>query len=200
MTASHINDPIQSSADHRRLIIGWSIVAGLSFSELMGALYGRPSVLAPYPAITAFVAAVGQWVPMVHSFARCAARLDAGSGLMLALNVAFFPVKLAALYYAYPTSSKSPHKGFKAFFGGVYVLLYALVGLVPAYVWLYYFDPGDMGLNSLNRKTSALCAGGWGGFITQLIQGGFALVCALFSLILLSAIFRNFRHAFRFKR
>jgi hypothetical protein len=193
-------DPVQPPVTRSRLIIGWSVVIGLSFLELMAAVYGRPSVLTPYPAITAFVAAVGQWVPMVHSFARCAARLDSGSGLMLALNMAFLPVKLMALYYAYPISLKSPDRGLKAFMGGFYVLLYALVGLVPAYIWGYYFDPGDMGLNSLNRKASALCSGGFSGFTVALIQGGFALVCAFFSLILFAGIFRSLINAFWVKR
>jgi len=190
----------QSLARSRRLIIGWGVVIGLSFLELLAALYGRPSVLVPYPAITELVSAVGQWIPMVQSFARCAARLDTGGGLMLALNMAFFPVKLAALYYAYPISSKSPNKGLKAFLGGLYVLLYALVGLVPAYVWGFYFDPGDMGLNSLNRKASALCSGGFSGFVVELIQGGFALLCALFSLNLFASIFRSLITAFGVKR
>lgn len=200
MKAAQSIDPAQSPVTRSRLIIGWGIVIGLSLLELTAALYGRPSVLATYPAIAAFVGATGQWVPMVQSFAHCAARFDAGSGLMLALNVAFFPVKLIALYCAYPIRLEILHKGLKALFGGFYVLMYALVGLVPAYIWGYYFDAGDMGLNSLNRKASALCAGGWSGFTTQLVQGGFALVCAFFSVILFTGIFRSLMNAILTKR
>ncbi|WP_139200884.1 hypothetical protein [Polaromonas sp. JS666] len=178
------------------MIIGWGVVIGLSFLELMASLYGRPSVLVPYPEITAFVAAVGQWVPMVQSFARCAAGLDTGSGLMLALDAVFFPIKLVALYYAHPRQLLQLVRGWRAVWGAFYVFLFAAVALVPTYIWGWLFAPGDAGLASINRKTSALCAGGGAAFFAALIQGGFALSCAYFSVVILRSVFDSLVRVF----
>lgn len=190
MKLSKTIDLIETTPNRQRLFIGWGIVIGLSLFELLAVLYGRPSALANYPVLTKFVSVIGEWVPLVQSFSRCAARFDAGSGLMLALNVVFFPIKLAALYYAHPKKLSNPDKGLRAIWGSFYMFLIALVATIPTYIWLL-FAPGDSGLASINKKTSALCSGGLPAFMAEVVQGGFALLGAYVSLVIFIGIFRS---------
>ena len=184
-------DLVQPGAPRRNAIVGWGIVVGLTFLEMLAVLFGKPSVLKAYPLIASFVAAVGEWIPLVQSFGRCAARVDAGSGLMLALNVVFFPIKLAALYFAHPKKIANPDRGWRGIFGVLYVFLIALVALVPTYIYGWIFAPGDSGLGAINKKTSALCHGGLSGFFSGMIQSGFSLLCAYVSLVIFIGILRS---------
>jgi hypothetical protein len=132
----------------------------------------------------------------VDSFARCAAKLDTGSGLMLALNAVLFPFKLAAIYYAHPKKMQNPDKGWKAVFGTFYVFMIALVALVPLYLWFGgLVAPGDYGLSTINRKVKSLCIGGFPGFRASLIQGGFALAGTYVSLLIFISIGRSIKAA-----
>lgn len=186
----------QSGITTRRLV-GWGIVVTLCFLELLAALYAAPSVLIRTPWVLGLVEKIGEWVPLVQSFSRCAAKLDSGSGLMLALNVIFFPIKLGAIYYAHPKKLQNPDKGWKAAFGTFYVFLIALVALVP--ILLFYVGWGNVaestGLSSIDRKMVALCRGGTAGFIASVIQGGFAMLGAYVSLIIFLGIGRSFKAA-----
>lgn len=174
-----------------RLYVGWCILIGLTLLELLAVLYGKPSALQPYPFISAFVRAVGEWVPVVQSFGRCAAQVDAGTGLMLALNATFFPFKLAAVYFAHPKKLTNPDQGWRAVWGMFYMLLIAVVALLPAYIWGWMFAPGDIGLASINKKTSTLCSGGWDAFVSASIQGGFAVLGAYVSIVIFVGLARS---------
>lgn len=176
-----------------RLYVGWCILIGLTLLELLAVLYGKPSALQPYPFISAFVRAVGEWVPVVQSFGRCAAQVDAGTGLMLALNATFFPFKLAAVYFAHPKKLTNPDQGWRAVWGMFYMFLIAVVALVP--VLMFYVGWGNAGepsdLLSVRRKFSALCAGGPQAFIAAQIQSGFALLCAFTSVVIFVGLARS---------
>jgi hypothetical protein len=179
-----------------RHFIGWGVFIFLSCLELLAALYARPSVLVQIPFLLVFVQQVGEWIPLVESFSRCAAKLDSGSGLMLALNVVFFPIKLAAVYYAHPKKMQNPDTGLKAVFGTFYVFMIALVALVPTVLWFGgWFAPGDYGLASINNKVNAICHGGTSGFFATFLQGGFAITCAYMSLAIFIGIGRSLKAA-----
>jgi hypothetical protein len=174
-----------------RVAAGWTVVLCLTLVELAAVTHGTPSAIRRYPALGEFVTTVGQWVPMVQSFDRCAAASNAGTGLMLALMAVFFPIKLAAIYYAHPQKLSNPDRGWRGAFGMFYVVLFALVGLVPAYVFGWIFSPGGSGLASIDRKTSLLCGGGLPAFVTGTMQSSFALLCAYASACVLVFLLRS---------
>lgn len=191
MRISRQIDLVGVPAKPSRKWIGWAVVVVLSAIELLANLHGRPSIIKSTEALAGFVDLMSQMSPMVQSFARCAARGDVGSGLMLALNVAFYPLKLAALCYAHPANIRIQGNRSRRFFGEAYAFLIALVALVPTYIWVWRFSSGDMGLASVNRRTHALCAGGYPAYFAALLESGLSLLCAYVSAVLLLAIFRR---------
>jgi hypothetical protein len=179
------------SVGRRRRYAGWAIVIVLSIVELVALFYGKPSELQRHPAAMAFVTVVGYSVPMVQAFTLCSAAANVGSGFMLALNVVFFPLKLAAIYLAHPRRFLTYSRGLRGAFAGFYALLIGLVALVPTYIYGWMLAPGDYALPSLERKVSALCSGGVAAFLTATLQSGFALLCSYAAVVILVGAARN---------
>jgi hypothetical protein len=175
----------------RRRLIGWGVVVGLTMLELLAALLARPSVLQGYPFAAAFIDAVGDWIPVVESFSRCAATRDATSGLVLVLNFVFLPVKLAALCYAHPFFPRpTPYRGWRRAWAVTSAILVGALALVPLYLWST-LEPTVYGLRSLDRKIDALCSGGIDSFLAATLQGGFALLGAYAAVLVIAAMLRG---------
>jgi hypothetical protein len=194
----------------KRLLVGFILVFLLYAIELLAVLYGRPSALIKsLPWLLAFVQALAAWVPVIAKLELCNAAADTGTGLMLSFSVVFFPLKLAALYYAFPSTVPSPELSWKEMWGGTwpsaawnsfYALMIAIACLLPAVaVYGPLFDPAVPAPAELPRARArqiALCVGGERAFLAWLGYRALCLAAAFMSLRFFSGMARRLINRF----
>jgi len=185
-------DISDSSLTMRRRLAGWGIVISLCLVELWASLYAQSSGLGALPLVVGLVRSMGEIIPSIANISACSVVGTAG-GFMIMLNMLFFPVKLTAIYFAHPhTNPTPPPPGWKGVWSMFYGFMISLATLVPTLMWVL-LSPTPTGLRSLDARLSALCAGGLPSFVAATVQGGFALLGAFCSVMILISIFRALR-------
>jgi fatty acid desaturase len=74
----------------------------------------------------------------------------------------------------------------------MYLLFIAFMTALPVFMYLARLSPQESGLASINRKTSALCQGGFPAFHTAMFYSGFALVASYISIVIFVGLGRHF--------